>query len=243
MVVGDRLEIRKIGVCAAAQHANIVRLSGSSQERPDHGKSDRLVARDDAHSDRAVHNRSVVEERVADLSVLVFDAVKHADHVRQLTWRKVARKAADAHDTENDATAHRRLEYVEHALAQAPTVHEQAFEPEGVGDKAEPEDMRMDTRKLVPDHAQVFGTLRNLYTEHLLARFGITHTVAETANPANALDDEKKLGIIPFLNEFLQTAMHEPDLGNDVDDLFVLDDKVEMQRLRKHGMLRSERND
>ena len=49
----------------------------------------------------------------------------------------------------------------QHALAQTPAVHEQALETECVGRESHPQHVGVDTRKLVPDDAQVLGALED----------------------------------------------------------------------------------
>ena len=52
--------------------------------------------------------------------------------VREAWRRLIAHHAAHAHGRKNDATARHGLEQVEHAFAQAPAMHEEALEAEGV---------------------------------------------------------------------------------------------------------------
>ena len=128
---------------------------------------------DIAHANGAVLHRAVFEERVAQLAVFVLDALQHALHLGELRVIDVADHAAHLDDRENDASARGLLEDVEHALAQAPAVHEQALETECVGRESHPQHVGVDTRKLVPDDAQVLGALGDLDAHELLDGLGV----------------------------------------------------------------------
>ena len=122
-------------------------------------------------------------------------------------------------------------------------MHEQAFEAERVGGKAQPQHVRVDTRQLVPNDAQVLGALGNLHAHKLLDRFGIAHGMAERADAADTLGNVDELVVVARFHQLFQAAVHETDLWDGLEDRLVFHHEVKMQRLGKHRVLRAERDD
>ena len=100
----------------------------------------------------------------------------------------------------------------------------------------------MDPGKLMPDNSQVFGALRDLYAHQTFDGLCVAHRMPECADAADSLRDVYELVVVLRLHEPLEAAVDEPDLRHGLDDHFVLDDKVEVKRLGKHRMLRTERD-
>ena len=121
-------------------------------------------------------------------------------------------------------------------------MHEQALETEGVGGEAQPQQVRMHTGQLVQNHAQVLRTPGNFHAHERFDGLGITERVAEAANAANTFCNIDELVNVARLDEFLQSAMHEADLRNSLNNVLVFNHEVQMQRLGQHRVLRAERN-
>ena len=198
---------------------------------------------DAAHAHRAILHRGVLQKRIAYLAIVVFNALEHALHLSELRVIDIADDTANLHDREDDAPARSLFEDVEHALAQAPAVHEQALEAECVGGKSHPQHVGVNTRELMPDNAQIFCSLGYLHAHKPLYRFGITHGVPECADAAYTLRHVDKLVVVACLDKLLKASMDKPDLGYCLDNSFVLDHEIEMQRFGQHRMLGAERDD
>ena len=122
-------------------------------------------------------------------------------------------------------------------------MHEQALEAERIGCKTHPQQMGMYTRKLMHDRTQVFSTRRDLNVHKALDRLCIAIAVTERTNAADALRNVNVLMDIARLDELFETTMDESDLRKNIDDRFVFNHEVEMDRLRQNRMLGSEWND
>ena len=103
--------------------------------------------------------------------------------------------------------------------------------------------MRMHTGKLVPNNAQNLGTLGYLNAHEAFDGLGIAERMAHRADTADAFRNIDELVVIARFHEFLQPAVNETDLRNGLQNVFILNDEVEMQRLGKNGMLRTEGDD
>ena len=151
-------------------------------------------------------------------------------------------KAADLVDRQNHAAAARTLEDLENLLAQRPRPIEQRLEAKGIGEQAQPQQMRVNTRELVQNGADILHTAGHLDVEHALAGAGIAVTVAHGADAADALGDVAKLVHIALFGELLESAVHKADLRNCLDDAVVLEHQVQVKRLGQHRVLRAKRN-
>ena len=92
---------------------------------------------------------------------------------------------------------------------------------------------------LGPDQAQPAGPLGHLDVHDLLERDAVAHAVHEAADAADALHDEAHLGVLDPLDHRLEAAVDVADRRDGVDDLLVLEDQVEDDRLGQHRVLRA----
>ena len=122
-------------------------------------------------------------------------------------------------------------------------MHEQRLMPKCVGCKAEPKNMRMYPRELMPYDAQILCTLWDFNAHELLDRLRIAHGMSECANAANAFCNVDELVVVLRANEALETTVNEADLGNGFENHFIFDDKVKMYRLRQYRVLGTEGDD
>ena len=83
--------------------------------------------------------------------------------------------------------------------------------------------MRVNTRELVQNGADILHTAGHLDVEHALAGAGIAVTVAHGADAADALGDVAKLVHIALFGELLESAVHKADLRNCLDNAVVLE--------------------
>lgn len=100
--------------------------------------------------------------------------------------------------------------------------------------------MGMYTRKLMHDRTQVFSARRDLDIHKTLDRLRIAVAMTERTNAADALRNVDVLMDIARLDELFETTMDESDLRKNIDDRFVFNHEVEMDRLRQNRMLGSE---
>lgn len=143
----------------------------------------------------------------------------------------IAHDSADLHVRQNHAAARGGLENVENALAQTPAMHEQALETEGVSGEAQPQQVRMHTGQLVQNRAQVLRAPGNFHAHERFDGLGITERVTEAANAANTFCNIDELVDVARLDELLQSAMHEADLRNSLNNVLVFNHEIQMQRL------------
>ena len=132
-------------------------------------------------------------------------------------------KAANLVNRQNHATAASALKDLENLLAQRPRTIEQRLKAKGIGEQAQPQQMRVNARKLVQNGADILHATRHLDAEHALAGAGIAAAVAHGADAADALGDVAKLMHIALFGELLESAVHKADLRNCFDDAVVLD--------------------
>ena len=185
----------------------------------------------------------VVQKRMHQGLVVGAHGFERLDNARQLGVLDIVLKAADLVNRQNHAPAARALEDLENLLAQGPRPIEQRLKTKGIGEQAQPQQMRVDARKLVQNGADILHTAGHLDVEHALAGAGIAATVAHSANAADALGDVAKLMHVALFGELLEPAVHKADLRNCLDDAVVLDHQVQMKRLGQHRVLRAKRND
>ena len=102
--------------------------------------------------------------------------------------------------------------------------------------------MRVNTRELVQNGADILHTAGHLDVEHAFAGAGIAIAVAHGADAADALGDVAKLMHIALFGEFLESAVHKADLRNCLDDAVVLEHQVQVKRLGQNWVLRAKRN-
>ena len=100
----------------------------------------------------------------------------------------------------------------------------------------------MHAGQLMQNHTQVLRAPGNLHSHERFNGLGIAERVAKTANAANALCNIDELVNVARLDELLQSAMHEADLRNSLNNVLVFNHEVQMQRLGQHRVLRAERN-
>ena len=100
----------------------------------------------------------------------------------------------------------------------------------------------MYTGQLMQNHAQVLRAPGNFHAHERFDGLGITERVTEATNAANAFCNIDELVDVARLDELLQSAMHEADLRNSLNNVLVFNHEIQMQRLGQHRMLRAERN-
>ena len=86
------------------------------------------------------------------------------------------------------------------------------------------------------------GSLGHFDVHDRFERDAVAHAVHEAADAADALHDEDHLGGIDPLDHHFQAAVDVADGRDRVDDLLVLEDQVENERLRQDRVLRPERD-
>ena len=102
--------------------------------------------------------------------------------------------------------------------------------------------MAVDTAHLAPDGAQVSGPGRDLDIHDVLHRLAVAHAVHEAADAADAFRHVYIFGKLFLFNQLFQTSVDEADGGNRFHHLFILQNQIQMDRLRQHRMLRPERD-
>lgn len=193
---------------------------------PTNRELERVLEADVAHAAQALAHGHIVEHGVHDLAILALEALKLLADPLKVFVADVVRHAAHDRDGKDDARAARALEDVEHGLAQAPAVVEERFESERVGQKAQPQQVRVAAGELLQNHAEVLGAARNLDAHELLGCRRIAVTMAEAADAANALGNVHELVEVALLHELLQAAVHESNLRDGLHHALVLNDKV-----------------
>ena len=168
---------------------------------------------------------------------------RSASIVLEAVGVNVAPHAADLARAEDDAAAGGGFDDVQHLLAHAPGVHEQALEAHGVRHQPQPEQVAVEAGELAPDGPQVQRARRHGDVHDRFDRLAIGLAVDEAADAADALGDIDELDVVLLLDQLLQAAMDEADGRARLDDLFVFDHQVEVDRLRQHRVLRAEGDD
>ena len=176
------------------------------------------------------------------MRILVTNAVEDARELVEHGFLDVTLYATNLNNREDDSSAGRLLEKVEHAFAQSPTMHEQGFVSECIGGEPKPQDMGVYTGQLMPNDTKIFGAFRYFNAHKALDRLSVAHRMPERANAAYSLSNVDELVIIFRLDQSLETAVHEPNLRHRFQHDLVLDDEVEVQGLRQDRMLRTERD-
>ena len=201
-----------------------------------------FLFRKHAHTAEPCFHRAVIEKNFGDIPQLLLDHVHLFENVLDGLGVHVAPHAADFAGAENDAPAGGGFNDIEHLFAHAPRMHEQVFKAHAVGHQPQPEQMAVDAGKFAPDRPQIQRARRHLNVHDGFNGLAIGLSVDETADAANAFGDINEFDVILLFRQFLQSAMDETDGRPRFDDLFVLHDEVEMNRLRQNRMLRAEWN-
>ena len=168
--------------------------------------------------------------------------IERLDNTRQLGVLNIVLKTADLVNRQNHATAASALKDLENLLAQGPRTIEQCLEAKGIGEQAQPQQVRVNARELVQNGADILHAAGHLDVEHALASAGVAIAMAHGADAADALGDVAELMHIALFGEFLESAVYKADLWNCFDDAVVLDHQVQMKRLGQHRVLRAKRN-
>ena len=184
----------------------------------------------------------VVQKRMHQGLVVGAHGIERLDNARQLGVLNVMLKAADLVNRQNHATATRALKDLENLLAQGPRTIEQRLEAKGIGEQAQPQQVRVNARKLVQNGTDILHAAGHLDIEHALAGAGIAAAVTHGANAAYALGDVAKLVHVTLFGELLESAVHKADLRNCLDNAVVLEHQVQVKRLGQHRVLRAKRN-
>ena len=168
----------------------------------------------------------IVQKRMHQSLVVRTHGIERLDNACQLGVLDIMLKAADLVNRQNHAPAARALKDLENLLAQCPRTIEQRLKAKGVGKQAQPQQMRVNARKLVQNGANILHAAGHLDVEHALAGAGIAAAVTHGANAADALGDVAKLMHVALFGELLEPAVHKADLRNCLDDAIVLDHQV-----------------
>ena len=184
----------------------------------------------------------IVQKRMHQSLVVRTHGIERLDNACQLGVLDIMLKAADLVNRQNHAPAASALKDLENLLAQGPRTIEQCLKAKGVGKQAQPQQMRVNARKLVQNGANILHAAGHLDVKHAFAGAGIAAAVAHGANAADALGDVAKLMHVALFGELLEPAVHKADLWNCLDNAVVLDHQVQMKRLGQHRVLRAKRN-
>ena len=184
----------------------------------------------------------VVQKGMHQGLVVGAHGVERLDNARQLGVLNIVLKAADLVNRQNHATAARALKDLENLLAQGPRPIEQRLEAKGIGEQAQPQQVRVNARKLVQNGTDIPHAAGHFDVEHALAGAGIAAAVTHGANTADALGDVAKLVHVTLFSELLESAVHKADLRNCLDNAVVLKHQVQVKRLGQHRVLRAKRN-
>ena len=92
------------------------------------------------------------------------------------------------------------------------------------------------------DHPEVLGAVGDLDVHQTLHRSGVTVAVSEAADSADPFHDVGHLLVVPGLGQLLQSSVDVSDGGDCPHDLLILELQVQMDGLRKGGVLGSERD-
>ena len=103
--------------------------------------------------------------------------------------------------------------------------------------------MGVDSAHLAPNGAQIFGSGRHFCAKDLLQGLAIGHAVLKGANAANTLYHILIVMEVPTTGQFFQSPMDKADGGDGLNHLFVLQDQIQMYRLRQHRVLRAKGHD
>ena len=236
------LKRSQIRIGAVAKHAHVVVHARGAPKRADHRKLQRILLADHAHAMQALAAAVVVQKRMHQGIVVGTHGIERLDDARQLGVLDVVLKAADLVDRQNHATTTGTLEDLKNLLAQGPRTIEQRLKAKGVGEQAQPQQVRVDTRQLMQNGADILHAAGHLDVEHALAGAGITVAVAHGADAADALGDVAKLMHVALFGKLLKSAVHKTDLRNCLDNAVVLEHQVQVERLGQHRMLRAKRN-
>ena len=238
----DRLKRGQIRIGTVAKHAHVVVHARGATERADHRQVKRVLLADHTHAMQALAAAVVVQKRMHQGLVVGTHGIERLHNTRQLRVLNIVLKAADLVNRKDHSAAASALEDLENLLAQGPRTIEQRLEAKSIGEQAQPQQVRVNARKLVQNGADVLHAAGHLDVEHALAGAGIAAAVAHGADAADALGDVAKLVHVTLFGELLESAVHKADLRNCLDDAVVLDHQVQMKRLGQHRVLRAKRN-
>ena len=121
-------------------------------------------------------------------------------------------------------------------------MHEKAFKPEGIGGDAKPEDMAVDAGQLGPNCSQVERPLRHLDAHDLLDGLAVSQGVLKAAQAADPVGHMDKIDEVPIFHQSFEAPMDITYGGDGVHNLFIFRYEIEVNRLGKHRVLRSERD-
>src|SRR5699024_2938062 len=87
---------------------------------------------------------------------------------------------------------------------------------------------------------QISGAVRHFDAHDLFHCFAVTQSVAAAADAADTLRDIDILFKISFFNQFLKSSMDKSNTRDSPNYRLILKYQIQMDRFRKHRMLRTE---
>ena len=114
-------------------------------------------------------------------------------HPIEPSERRLHRHAADAEVRRHHALAADRLEQTQHVFALAEAIQEHGHRADVHGVRAQPDQVRVDARQLVQQHAHPLRARRNLQPQQLLHRQAVRQVVGHGAEIIDAVGQRHDL--------------------------------------------------
>ena len=96
--------------------------------------------------------------------------------------------------------------------------------------------------ELRPHGPQELCSFRNLQVHDVLDRLDVSEAMSERADAAGSFGNQYKLLKVAFFHELLQSSVDEADRRKCVNNLLILQNKIQMDRFGKDRVLRPERD-
>ena len=166
-----------------------------------------------AHALQPSHPDGVAGEQALVLVDLGGHVVEEGLDRLEKALRRLQCQTADAEVAGHHALAADRLEDAQRGLALAPAVEEDGERADVHGVGAQPDQVRLDARDLVQQHAQHLGALGDLQSEQLLHRQAVRQVVGHRAEIVDAVGQRDDLLVELGLAGLLDAGVQVADVG------------------------------
>ena len=153
--------------------------------------------------------------------------------------RRLQRDAADAEVAGHHALAGDGLEDAQQLFALAEAVEEDGERADVHGVRAEPDEVRVEARQLVEQHAEPLRALGDLESEQLLDRQAVGQVVGHRAEIVDAVGERDDLLVELGLAGLLDAGVQIADVGRERDDGLAVDLEHQAQNAVRGRVLRA----
>ena len=212
VLLGRDLELQTVVHVVGLGAADVVRHADRAEQRPGDRVADRLLAREHADADHAVHEDAIAGQQAMHL---VEDLARLLERVQGLLGEPVGQVGLDAaHAAVGDRQpgAGHVLDQLPQELAGLDHIEEDGEGAELHGRGADAREVIADPRDLGHDHADVLAPLGDVDAEELLDRGGVPEIVDQRRHVVEPVGERDRVVPAALLAVLLEGSVQVADL-------------------------------